>query len=574
MMKSCWLTVLPFVVAIVFCPLARAGPRCKCLSFQPCWPSPSNFSQLASQVSQPLIYPVPPASACYPPFDSSSRNCTDIQSHLQDDSWRSNIPGAMISINFESYTFDNGTIDACYYNFLLGIPCHQGNVAVIGVDARSVSDIQAAVNFSTKFDLRLVVKNTGHDYLSRSMARGAFMLWTHNLKDIAYDDAFLPTGAPANALTNKALTVGAGVQWNEAYPVADSHERAVVGGSCPSVGAGGGWVQGGGHGYLSPSFGLGVDNAIQFTVVLANGQYVTANEYQYQDLFWALRGGGGGTYGVVASVTYRTHDIQPTTVINLNMTYPSPGIAQSVTTELVKTLPVIQNASWGGRYMFSPNGFLSNHFAPDNAPAQGNATFNSFVERARAAGAVVTISRQSTSSFYAAWSLVFRSNNTTGGNTTELSSRFLSMTIAEKQPEQAANVILGMKHNVSLLSAGGGTVSQIDPDSVGLTPAWRQAVGVLVFAISWPEGTSTAEINRMRSTAAADLESLDTISPNSGAYLNEASLYEKNFQNTFFGSHYPRLKAIKSVYDPNDLFIVTEGVGSDDWDQSLNCRLN
>ena len=54
----------------------------------------------------------------------------------------------------------------------------------------------------------------------------------------------------------------------------------------------------------------------------------------------------------------------------------------------------------------------------------------------------------------------------------------------------------------------------------------------------------------------------------------QASLYEKNFQNTFFGSHYARLKSIKRVYDPNDLFIVASGVGSDDWDKSLNCPLN
>ena len=98
------------------------------------------------------------------------------------------------------------------------------------------------------------------------------------MKDIAYDDAFVPSGAPSNALTYKgvwfttifnssqvfiyaafvALTVGAGVQWNEAYAAADAHGRAIVGGACPSVGAAGGWAQGGGLGILSPSVGLGI----------------------------------------------------------------------------------------------------------------------------------------------------------------------------------------------------------------------------------------------------------------------------------------------------------------------------
>lgn len=153
--------------------------------------------------------------------------------------------------------FENGTIDACYYNVLLSVPCHQGNIPVIGVDARSVADVQAAVNFTAKYYLRLVIKNTGHDILGRSMARGAFMLWTHNLKDIAYDEAFTPSGAPPNSQTYKALTVSAGVQWNEAFEFANNQGRAIVGGSSFSVGAAGGWIQGGGHSALSPIYGLG-----------------------------------------------------------------------------------------------------------------------------------------------------------------------------------------------------------------------------------------------------------------------------------------------------------------------------
>ncbi|KAM6494756.1 FAD binding domain containing protein [Amanita muscaria] len=573
MTKSRWLPALPLAVAAVFSPLARAA-TCKCLSSQPCWPSPSNFLQLASQVSQPLIYPVPPASACYPPFNSSAGSCAQIEAHLLDDAWRTDLPGAMISTNFETYTFDNGTIDACYYNVLLGVPCHQGNIAVIGVDARSVSDIQATVNFAAKFYLRLVVKNTGHDYLSRSMARGAFMLWTHHLKDIAYDDAFVPSGAPSNAPTYKALTVGAGVQWYEAYAAADAHGRAIVGGECPSVGAGGGWPQGGGHSNLSPSFGLGADNVIQLAVVLANGQHVAANAYQYQDLFWALRGGGGGTYGVVVSVTYQTHDIQPTTSVNLTMVFPLPVVAQNAMTELFKILPSLQDSLWSGGYIFSNKSLISNNLASNTAIAQGDPIFNSLIERARAAGAIVTTSRQSAPSFYAASNSFDSTFNSLGGIPTELISRFVSITAAKEQPEQVAKVVLGVNTGGILLAVAGGKVSQIDPDSVGVNPAWRQAIGVFESIVTWPEGTSTAGINRLRQIAAADLESLNAISPNNGTYLNEASLYEKNFQNTFFGSHYARLKEIKGVYDPNDLFIVAEGVGSEDWDKSLNCRLD
>jgi hypothetical protein len=137
-----------------------SGSRCRCVYGESCWPSDADFSSLASIVSQPLIHPVPPESACYPP-SSPSGNCTAVLEGSFDGNWRSNQSGSMQSPNFESYYFPNGTISACYLNTSLGSPCEQGSVPVVGVDAQSVSDIQAAVKFAASHNLRLVVKNTG-----------------------------------------------------------------------------------------------------------------------------------------------------------------------------------------------------------------------------------------------------------------------------------------------------------------------------------------------------------------------------------------------------------------------------
>jgi hypothetical protein len=134
--------------------------QCRCLYGQPCWPSQSEFSSLENQLSQPLIHPVPPASPCYP-LSHPSGNCTDAQTNQFDGNWRSNQSGSMQSPNLETFVFDNGSISACYMNTTLGVPCGQGSVPNVGVDARSVGDIQAAVKFSVKNNLRLAVKNTG-----------------------------------------------------------------------------------------------------------------------------------------------------------------------------------------------------------------------------------------------------------------------------------------------------------------------------------------------------------------------------------------------------------------------------
>ncbi|KAH9478073.1 putative FAD-linked oxidoreductase [Psilocybe cubensis] len=189
--------------------------------------------------------------------------------------WRADTPGAMQNTNFEAFIFSNGTVDACYLDASLGFPCLQGSIPPIGVDARTVSDVQAAVKFAKRFNLRLVIKNTGHDYLGRSAGRGAFMLWTHYLKEMTYDASFTPLGASSenSHSTFKAVTFGAGIQWAEAYAFVQEHNQTVVGGISlgGSVGAAGGWVMGGGHSAMSPSLGLGIDNVLQFSVVLSDG---------------------------------------------------------------------------------------------------------------------------------------------------------------------------------------------------------------------------------------------------------------------------------------------------------------
>ena len=71
------------------------------------------------------------------------------------------MPGSMEATNFETFMFQNGTIDACYLNTTITGVCEQGSVPVIGVDVRSVEDIQAAITFAVQQNLKLVVKNTG-----------------------------------------------------------------------------------------------------------------------------------------------------------------------------------------------------------------------------------------------------------------------------------------------------------------------------------------------------------------------------------------------------------------------------
>jgi hypothetical protein len=117
--------------------------------------------------------------------------------------------------------------------------------------------------------VKLVIKNTGHDYLGRSTAAGALSIWTHFMKDISFDSKFTPSGCHKSA-PEHAVTIGAGVQLHELYKAVAAKGRIVVAGSANTVGAAGGYVQGGGHSALGVWKGMSADNILQFTVVTAD----------------------------------------------------------------------------------------------------------------------------------------------------------------------------------------------------------------------------------------------------------------------------------------------------------------
>jgi FAD binding domain len=159
--------------------------------------------------------------------------------------------------------------------------------------------------------------------------------------------------------SGKAMKMGAGVQGFEAYKVADAHGLSVVGGECPTVGLAGGYTQGGGHSALASKYGLAADQTLEWEVIDGTGEYHKATRTENSDLFWALSGGGGGTYGVVMSMTSKAHEDIP--VSGANLTFTSEGISQDVYYEAVSTyhatLPAIVDAGAMSVWYFTNTSF-------------------------------------------------------------------------------------------------------------------------------------------------------------------------------------------------------------------------
>jgi hypothetical protein len=187
-MKLLFFFVLPILPVVA----NKAAYACRCLYGQPCWPDAIRFAVLTNQISQPLLHPIPPASACYPP-SAPSGDCSVVIANYMNGDWRSDQPGAMQLTNYEVFIFPNKTISACYFNT---------TSKIFRVDREVYHPLVSMLDLRMIFrqhNLKLVVKGTGHDLLGRSAARNSFLIWTHNMKQAVYNPTFLPEGALVTA---------------------------------------------------------------------------------------------------------------------------------------------------------------------------------------------------------------------------------------------------------------------------------------------------------------------------------------------------------------------------------------
>jgi FAD/FMN-containing dehydrogenase len=154
-----------------------------------------------------------------------------------------------------------------------------------------------------------VVKGTGHSYLGTSNAADSLLIWTRAMNSIALHEGFVPEGCGGKMAPVPAVTAEAGAVWIDLYDAVTTRGgRYVQGGGCADVGVAG-LVQSGGFGSLSKGFGTAAAGLLEAEIVTADGIARKVNACKNPDLFWALKGGGGGSWGVVTRVTLRTHEL-------------------------------------------------------------------------------------------------------------------------------------------------------------------------------------------------------------------------------------------------------------------------
>jgi FAD/FMN-containing dehydrogenase len=487
------------------------------------------------------------------------------------------------------------------------------------VAAENPADVVAAVNFARKHQLRLVVKGGGHSYQGTSDAPDSLLVWTRHMNQLSLHDAFVPQGCAGHVAPQAAVSVDAGAMWIDAYnAVTTRGGRYVQGGGCTTVGVAG-LVQSGGFGSLSKRWGTAACNLLEAEVVTADGQVRIANTRTNPELFWGLKGGGGGSLGVVTRLTLRTFELPEFFGgINLTIKADSDAAYRALIAEAVGLYQrALFNPHWGEQMKFyGGDTFEVSMMFQGLTQKQAEQTWAPFLAwvharkdchvtkpfQALAAparhlwdaeflrqylpSAIVSDDRPGAPRDHFLWA---GDHDQAGWFIHGYQSAWLPAALL--QPGRQVSLVdalfeAAQHHGVSLHFNKGLAGAPSDAiDRARDTAMNPQVLDAFALAISACGGDPAypgmpgakpdlADARRRRAAVEQTMAPLRAVAPDAGSYVSESDYFLRDWQQGFWGSNYPRLAAAKRKYDPDGLFFVHHGVGSETWSADGFTRLH
>jgi FAD/FMN-containing dehydrogenase len=407
-----------------------------------------------------------------------------------------------------------------------------------------VADIQECLDFARRAGIPVSVRNGGHSYAGYSTGKG------HLVIDVSRLNAVTASGTRAS--------VGAGAKLIDVYTRLAAHGRTVPGGSCPTVGISG-LTLGGGHGILSRAYGLTCDSLTAAEVVTPDGRHLTVSGTSHADLFWALRGAGGGQFGVVTGLRFRTH-AEPRVVTGY-LTWSWRHAAALVSAwqdwgprqpdEIWSALHLDKSATGEPRISVSVVGLTSRADvanAVDRLADKAGASASGVSLRSRtyleATRAYAGCASLSTGECHLPGSLPGRSpNGKLARETYRARSDFYDRTL----PAAGIRTLLARVEAVRsgsgsvALTALGGAVNRVAPTATAFVHRRSRFLAQYIEtpggATGWLDGLHTA----MRRYASG------------GAYQNYTDPQLTDWRTAYYGANAPRLASLKHRYDPDRL---------------------
>ncbi|KAG8843252.1 hypothetical protein FRB96_004218 [Tulasnella sp. 330] len=434
------------------------------------------------------------------------------------------------------------------------------------VVALSVSDVRETVLFARKYNIQLTVKGGGHSYAGYCLNEDGIVLDMRQMNGVKFDSE------------NMIATLQAGAVWKEVYEQLKNEHIAhvVVGGQCPTVGVAS-FTLGGGLSPFSRSYGLGVDNLVEMTVVTADGEVVTLNDNESQpkrnrDLFWALRGGGGGNFAVTVEMKTKIHKIK------------DQKDAKVVCGELTWNLPQ-QDAEFkrmmeAFNTMDCPNELnidaIWRRGQGNQLLGQMTVIYNGTAADSRTALAPLLecnpISNDLKAMHFTEWEVIEEGFDTLD----KVYHHHVSFIFADKAitPEVTNKIVklmeefselqttISNENNATLCDAhilwdhAGGVTAEVPPEATAYF--WRQGFYVMTFKAKWTKPELEKQMFGFAHHVSEELAPYAI--QGKAAYLNYIDSTVEHWQQAYYGTNYERLREIKTDWDPTNFFRFQQSI--------------
>ena len=455
----------------------------------------------------------------------------------------------------------------CRYKFCTPEIDSGSNLPSFVADMKSEEAIELSIKFAIENNLNVSVKTTGWSYTGSSSTYGSLMLLMINFpKDGKVHQNYVDSCGSSH---DAVVAVGAGELVDDVLEGLGDSYSATFAPFTRSISAAGGYLQGGGVSFHSRTYGLAIDQVVDFRVVLGTGETVIADKCTNPDLFWSLKGSGGGSFGVVTKVHYK---LQPeTSFIELTFYFYGQkdayedGQSNQYTKAISQWLefwieksPYLENR-WNG--MFGPAYCNLYFFGPIEEADFINEFldwYDNILEIPRNGskwGALRPITRKHSSWFayrggHAAYRNPFYAPATLYLDQRNITSRLVARDYVINEPKEVLDFMMNLSLNGTVWTAPnfllGGKINEVPIEDSSVHPMLRKSVWS--FFIFFNEGQKKLK------------EHFDKLEE-SAVLFNLHSVAENEWQSKQWGSNYAKLFENKKKYDPFSVFNCFHCVG-------------
>jgi FAD/FMN-containing dehydrogenase len=421
----------------------------------------------------------------------------------------------------------------------------------------TTADVRECVRFARAYRVPLALRSGGHSYGGWSTGPGLVI-------DVGRMTAI--------DVQSDRVTAGAGVRLIDLYDAVAARGQGIAAGSCPTVGVTG-LTLGGGVGVLSRAWGLTCDDLVSARIVTADGQVRECDDAREADLFWALRGGGGGSFGVVTSLTLRTHVATDLALGFMSWPWSRAAAVVAAWQAWMSRAP---DALWSTLHLQTAAGGpeVTLHAVLPGATADLARQFDALVagigppayreQGVRAYRDVMLLEAGCLGRTLDQCHLA----GTTSGGVLQRESYVAKSAIAQRPLSgDAIAALVGAVDALArrrdagsgavLLDTLGGAVARLAADATAFPH--RDAFAVAQLLASWDAGAAPTVVDATRSWL-RDLYAAARPLIGRGAYVNYADPDLDDWSEAYFGPNYARLQQVKAKYDPDRVFDFPQAV--------------